>query len=252
MRVLKTKRLDEMEKMIIDRRNVSLKELSQSFGVSMNTIRSDIECILKRGRIKKVYGGVSLADADNPLLEYSLRVDKHKALKQEVCSKAKDLIKDGDIIFIDSGTTTIYLSEYLKDKKDIKVVTNNIVVIASLLPYDNVQVIGIGGKVNHKTRSFASIESMKVIDSYNIQKAFMAASAVSLKNGAMNSSFDEKNVKAMVAKKAENVYLLCDSSKFGKHALLTYCNLDDLDAIITDSKKSEHKKLFIEAGIRVI
>ncbi len=252
MRGLKSERLDEMESFIIDRKNVSIKELSRSFGVSINTVRKDIENILQRGKVKKVYGGVSVISNDDSLLEYSIREDKYKTLKRQLCTKAEKFIEDGDIIFLDSGTTTIYMTDYLKDKKNIKVVTNNIVVINRLMQFDNIQVIGIGGKVNNKTKSFASVESLKVLDSYNIRKAFMAVSALSIKNGAMNSSFDEKNIKSMVVNKAEHVYILCDSSKFGKHALLTYADLNKVDAIITDNTKCKYKGMLRAEGVTVI
>ncbi len=253
MRGLRPKRLDDMEKMVIDKKNISLKELQREFDISMNTVRSDIDEIIKRGRVKKVYGGVCAIDLSNPLLEeYSMRENRYKEIKQDICKKAKDFIDDGDVIFVDSGTTTIYLADYIREKNNITVLTNNITLINSLLPFENVQVIGLGGRVNPKTRSFASVESLKILEFYNIQKAFMAASALSLKNGAMNSSFDEKSIKAGVIKKAERVYVLCDSSKFENHALLTFCSLEDIDMIISDDEKSEHRKNFKANGINII
>ncbi len=253
MRGLRPKRLDDMEKMVIDKKNVSLKELQREFDISMNTVRSDIDEIVKRGRVKKVYGGVCAIDLSSPLLEeYSKRENRYKEIKQDICKKAKDFIDDGDVIFVDSGTTTIYLADYIREKNNITVLTNNITLINSLLPFENVQVIGLGGRVNPKTHSFASVESLKILEFYNIQKAFMAASALSLKNGAMNSSFDEKSIKTGVIEKAEKVYVLCDSSKFENHALLTFCSLEDIDVIISDDEKSEHRKNFKANGINII
>lgn len=252
MKSLRNARLDEMENMILNRGTVSLKELGEAFQISINTVRNDVDNLLQRGRLRKVYGGVaSLAD-DNTLVEYVLREDKSTALKRELCKKAAELVDEGDCIFIDSGTTTIHMVKYLKHKKNLKVVTNNIVVISMLLSYDDIQVLGIGGRVNNKTKSFASPESLAVLECYNIQKAFMAATAVNIKNGAMNSAFDERSIKQKIVKNAEQVYLLADSTKFGKNALLTYCSLEDIDAIVTDSMESDYKKLFKEKGIKLI
>ncbi len=252
MKSLRNVRLDEMEKMIIDKGSVSIKELSDYFNISINTVRNDIENIIQRGKTRKVYGGIAAVSKENALLEYSVREDTSNALKRSLCEKAVRLIDDGDTIFIDSGSTTIHMIEYLKDKQDIKVVTNNIVAISLLLSYPHIQVSGIGGKVNPKTKSFASEESIRVLEYYNIQKAFMAATAVNVKNGAMNSAFDERSVKRRVVEKAEQVYLLADSTKFGKNALLTYCDLKDLDAIVTDDSDSEYRQVFIENGIKII
>ncbi len=252
MKSLRNTRLDAMENMVIDKGSVSLKELSQAFDISINTVRNDVENILQRGRIKKVYGGLTAISHDVALIEYNAREDSCSTFKREVCKKAAELIEDGDIIFIDSGTTTIHLVEHLKNKKNVKVLTNNIAVISMLLSNDDVQVIGLGGKVINKTKSFAGVDSLEILKSYNIQKAFMAATAVNIKNGVMNSSTDERNIKSMVVEKAEEVYLLVDSSKFGKNALLTYCELSDLDAIVTDKNNPIYIELLSKEGIRII
>ena len=190
--------------------------------------------------------------SDNELLDYRIREDKRIYIKQEICKKAADLVNDGDIIFIDSGTTTIHLTDYLKEKKNVKIVTNNIVVISKLLGNDNISVIGIGGVVRNKTMSFASSESLLLLKQYNIQKAFMAATAVNIKNGVMNSSFDERAVKMLAVEKAEQVYVLADSSKFDKSALLTYCDLDQLNLIITDGENKAYIDKLRKQGVNVL
>ena len=239
-------RLDEMESMILKEGTVSLKELSNTFEISLNTVRTDIEAISRRGRVKKVYGGVRAVMSDNELLDYRIREDKRIYVKQEICKKAADLVNDGDIIFIDSGTTTIHLTDYLKEKKNVKIV------ISKLLGNDNLSVIGIGGVVRNKTMSFASSESLLLLKQYNIQKAFMAATAVNIKNGVMNSSFDERAVKMLAVEKAEQVYVLADSSKFDKSALLTYCNLEQLNMIITDGENKAYIDKLRKQGINVL
>ncbi len=252
MRDMRNIRLDEMESMVIKRGVMTLKQLSDIFDISLNTVRSDIDSIVQRGRIKKVYGGVRSVVSESGLLDYRIREDKSIHLKQEICKKAAALIDDGDIIFIDSGTTTIHMIDYLKDKKNIKVVTNSIVVVSKLLGNNNLSVICIGGVVRNKTMSVASSESLLVLKQYNIQKAFMAATAVNVKNGAMNSSFDERAVKALAVERAEKVYLLVDSSKFDKSALLTYCELEDINALITDEGNKEYIEILEKHGVKVL
>ena len=120
MKDMRNIRLDEMESMILKEGTISLKELSNTFEISLNTVRTDIEAITRRGRVKKVYGGVRAVLSDNELLDYRIREDKRIYVKQEICKKAAELVNDGDIIFIDSGTTTIHLTDYLKEKKMLK------------------------------------------------------------------------------------------------------------------------------------
>ena len=158
---------------------------------------------------------------------------------------------DGDVIFIDSGTTTVHMVDYLSNKKNVKVITNNILVINALISYDGIEIIGIGGKVRNSTLSFASEESLGILESYNIQKAFMAATAVNIKNGAMNSSFEERGIKQKVVQMSEKVYLLVDSTKLGRSAMLTYCTLKDVEAIISDGNNKEYIDMLKKAGVNV-
>lgn len=245
-------RLNEMENLIQEKGKITLKELSEIFQISLNTVRSDVGNILQRGKIRKVYGGVMALNMENTLLEYGVREDKNAILKREICKKAAEFIDEGDIIFIDSGTTTYHMVEFLKNKKDIKILTNNIMVINALLGVENVEVIGIGGRVRNKTKSFASIEGINILEAYNIKKAFMAATALSIENGVMNSSFGERSIKNYVVERAADTYLLADSTKFGKIALLTYCGLSELEALITDDISCEYANQLREKGVRII
>lgn len=249
---LRNMRLNEMENLVQERGSITLKELSDIFEISLNTVRNDVGNILQRGKICKVYGGVMSLNSENTLLEYGVREGRSSDSKRRICSKAAECIEDGDIIFIDSGTTTVHMVEFLKNKRDIKVLTNNIMIITALLGMDNIEVIGIGGKVRNKTKSFASIEGINVLEAYNIKKAFMAATALSIENGVMNSSYGERSIKSYVVESAAYTYLLADSTKFGKIALLTYCDLSDLDVLFTDDTDCEYANKLRQKGVRVL
>ena len=172
----------------------------------------------------------------------------------DITKEAEKIIAKGERVLITTLTKKMAesLTAYLKEKKTVKIVTNNIVVISKLLGNDNISAIGIGGVVRNKTMSFASSESLLLLKQYNIQKAFMAATAVNIKNGVMNSSFDERAVKMLAVEKAEQVYVLADSSKFDKSALLTYCDLDQLNLIITDGENKAYIDELRKQGVNVL
>jgi DeoR family myo-inositol catabolism operon transcriptional repressor len=112
--------------------------------------------------------------------------------------------------------------------------------------YPNINVIAIGGNLFRKTSSFAGIESAAIVKNYNISKCFMAATGVSIVSGLTNSTMPEYELKRSVIQKSNEIFLLADRSKFGISSLLTYCPLEDVDYIISDTNPSREYQEFIK------
>lgn len=236
---MRSQRIAEIEQYIYTHKTVTLDELCEVFGVSKNTIRRDIEEIVKNPDIVKTYGGVMINTQTKKLLvSFTERNISHPDIKRTIAAKAASLVEDGDSIFIDSGTTTLYMLEYLKDKK-ITLLTNNIEVMVQAIPYENINLISLSGTLNRKTLSLTGNNAARLLATYNVKKAFLAATGITLENGATNSSPEETCIKEMAVKKSMQNYLLADSSKFGVVSLLTYCDVEDLTGIITDQLPEE-------------
>lgn len=236
---MRSQRIAEIEQYIYAHKSVTLDELCEVFQVSKNTIRRDIEIVIKNPDIVKTYGGVTINTQTKKLLvSFSERNIKHQEAKRLIAAKAASLVNDGDSIFIDSGTTTLYMLEYLTDKT-ITLITNNIEVIAQAIPYENITLISLPGTLNRKTLSFTGISAARHLSAYNIKKAFLAATGVTPENGATNSSPEETSIKEMAVMKSQEKYLMVDSSKFGAVSLLTYAEIDALSGIITEKMPEE-------------
>ena len=230
---MKSFRLRRMEQYILEKENVSMEELCKEFDMSMNTVRMDVAALVKKGSVKKVYGGVC-SNRQNSLVPFEERKMKNSAIKKAVCQAAAALVEDGDIIYIDSGTTTMYMADYLHQHKNITILTNNLNVIMRAVPYENIQVICLPGILERKTNSFVSAETGKILARYNIKKAFFAATGVSENGDVTNSSSLEYEIKTEAMKNSEHKYLLMDSSKYGKSSLLTFAHISDMELVITD------------------
>ena len=228
---MKTHRIKNVEEYILKNESVSLDKLCDVFKVSKNTIRRDIKELLEKGKIKKIYGGVTINQ--KKLVPFEERNIKNHAEKKVTAEIAAAYINDGDIIFIDSGTTTMWLIDYLKNK-NITILTNNLSAIVSALPYPNLNIISLGGTLKRKTNSFVGNSTSLVLKDYNISKAFMAATGISIARGATNSSVEEYELKKLIVEKSDEIFLLVDSSKFDSISLMTYSPLENLDYIITD------------------
>ncbi|MFP7492278.1 DeoR/GlpR family DNA-binding transcription regulator [Terribacillus saccharophilus] len=248
--MLKLQRIEQIKEYVIKHQTVSLDKLVEVFDVSKNTIRRDVQELVDAGEINKVYGGVSAKQSHaslSPLESFTERKTRNLEQKRAIAELAATYVDDGDIIFIDSGTTTMEMLEFIKDK-EITVITNNFDFINSSFPYENLQVISMGGIFQRKTRSFSSFRNLELFQAFNINKAFMASTGISIDHGVTNSSPVESNIKETVAERSAEVFLLVDHQKFGKYALMTYRKLEDIDYLITDQKPPLNYLKFAETN----
>lgn len=234
---MKEKRYELIKQYIIKKNHVTLKELEDEFNVSMNTIRRDVNKILEDPKFEKVYGGVSVKK--DTLINFADRNIENKDAKKEIAKEAAKLVKPHDLIYIDSGTTTKYILDYLDADMDISIITNSLDVVLKAEKFDNIPVFLVGHIFKKSTRSFVGIETDELGTKYNINKAFMAATAVSTTNGLMNSDVMEYEIKKQAIEKASQVYLLADHNKFDKSTLLTYAPLKSIHHLITDLPLSQ-------------
>ena len=239
---MKSFRLRRMEQYVLEKENVSMEELCTEFDISMNTARLDVAQLVSKGSIKKVYGGVC-SNRQNSLVPFEERKMKNNDRKRSICREAARLVEDGDIIYIDSGTTAMYLVDFLENRKNITILTHNLNAIMRALPFPDMQIICLPGTLERKTNSFVSADTGRVLEKYNIQKAFIAAAGITMTGDVTNSSPLEFEVKRAALENSNHVYLLVDSSKFGRSSLLTYAHISDMEKVIVDE---EVDKAFVE------
>ncbi len=230
---MRSKRISDIEDYIYENKTVTLDQLCRVFDVSKNTIRRDLKEIIADGNFKKIYGGITVKD-NKDLPPFSERNISNLEVKKRIAAKAAELVEDSDVIFIDSGTTTIHMIDHIKDRKNLTIITNNLEVMIRVIPYENIKLISLSGELDRNTLSFTGDTASAVLKSYNISKAFMASAGVSIDGGVTNSSTKEYDIKCTAVKRSNWVYLLTSADKFNVVAIMTYCTLDKLTGIITD------------------
>ena len=235
---MRSKRISDIEDYIYENKTVTLDQLCRVFDVSKNTIRRDLKEIISGGNFKKIYGGVTVKD-NKDMLPFSERNIANLDVKKKIAAKAAELVEDSDVVFIDSGTTTIHMIDYIKEKKNLTVITNNLEVMIRVIPYENIKLISLSGELDRNTLSFTGDTASSVLKSYNISKSFMASAGVSIDGGVTNSSTKEYDIKSTAVKRSNRVYLLTSADKFNTVAIMTYCTMDKLTGIITDGEPPE-------------
>ena len=230
---LRIERIDHIERYIATHKSVSIDELCSEFQVSKNTIRRDLKEILSRGEFKKTYGSVCVARSRLPL-PFAERFNTNSVVKCRIAQRAAQEVKNGDIIYIDSGTTTCHIVDALADKSDVTILTHSLEVINRTVSHLGLTVIALPGMLNKKTLSFVCRKPGEFLRDCNIGKAFMSSDGITVANGATQSTSSEYEVKRAVINRSDEVFLLAEHEKFGQVSLYTYCGLDKIDLIITD------------------
>jgi DeoR family myo-inositol catabolism operon transcriptional repressor len=244
---VKEDRINELQNYILEKERASIEELCSVFNVSKNTMRRDINQLESQGKIKKVYGGIILTDKKTTE-PFESREVKNKDAKLIIAKLASTLIEDGDIIYIDSGTTTMHMIPYLSDVKNLTIVTNNLHVILKSLPYQNLNVISTGGTLFRRTNSFVDSGAVSSLKKYNISKAFLATTGISIAKGITNSSSLEYDIKKYIVEHCDKKILLADDTKLGKVSLITYYDLKDIQVFVTNQKPDDEYTDFFRSN----
>ncbi len=242
---MKSIRIKQMEQYILERDLVSMEELRGKFGISMNTVRLDVAQLVNKGVIRKVYGGVCSNQKGN-LIPFEERQARNIQGKIAVGKAAAGLVEEGDIIYIDSGTTTMYLVDYLLSCNSVTVITNNLNVINRAVAIPNINVISLPGTLERKTNSFASADTVRALEKYNIRKSFMASSGITQGGMITNSSPLEYEIKKAAIAVSAKSYLMIDSSKYGKSGMLTYADTAEMDKVIVDENVNPNLLALLE------
>ena len=136
--------------------------------------------------------------------------------------------------------------------KNVTILTNNLNAIINAVPFPQLNIISMGGTLSRKTNSFHGLTYMTTMQDYNINKAFMAATGISLASGLTNSLPLEYEIKKFAVEKSRTVFVLADSSKLNVSSLLTYCRLKDIDYLVTEQQPpNDYMEYFNQNGIKI-
>jgi len=231
---------------------VNLQELVKLFQTSEMTVRRDLTELERQGFLIRKYGGAVKTEAVDTLFSFNRRVERNSDQKEAICRTASQFIEDGDIIFIDCGTTLFRLAHFIKNRR-IRVITNSLPVISELLNDPQIRLSFVGGDIDSDRQASYGRIAEKIISEFRADKAFIGMDGVSLSNGL--SSFDEKEglVTKTMAEHAGKVYLLCDSSKIEKDSYFRFAPVSLIDTLVTDSEvNSQLIGLYKEKGVEII
>ena len=252
---MKRDRILEIAELLDKRGKLTLEQLEDFFpNVSQMTLRRDLFQLEEEGKVIRVRGGaMSVREVEKTSgSPYTKKTTIHTDEKIVIAQKAAELIDEGSSIFIDGGTTALYLVKEMPDK-EYNVFTNGLAVATELAKKKNVVVNLLGGQLIKENLSTASSFSSLYFTDTNFELAIISASAFTPENGFSCSSQVEAELLRVICRKAKSRYMMLDSSKIGKIKPYTFARPEDINVLITDDEfPAELKKQFNEKDIVVI
>ena len=243
---MKYNRQKEMLSYIENHKSVRNEELLDKFNISIQTLRRDITKLEELGYIDKVYGGVIYNDKQEAMSKVDSLAKRDSSFSQEkehIGKIAASLVDNGDVIFIDSGTTAYRMLHYLKESKNVTVITHCLDVLNLLREMPNITGICLGGVLQHDSGTFALDSTFYP---YNYNKAFISAVGVSINRSLTNTNLYEGAMKSQVINQANSVYVLVDHSKFDIVAYNHFADFSSINGIVTDKKPNDNFMRFFE------
>ena len=233
---------------------VSTSALMELFDVSIETVRRDLLKLEREHKLQRVHGGAVMLGEVLPYLSLESRIEEHRDQKTELSRTAMDFISEGEIIGVDAGSTAIEFAEQLAQHFDsLTVVTSCMDVFNRLCRHRNFSVILCAGHYSKPLNGFYGPLVVDSIKKLHMQKFFMFPAAVSLKYGICDHEPHWTATTMQYIASSEEIFILADSSKFEKAALLKVSEMNPQYTYIADSTLSpELRKLYQENQIRII
>lgn len=215
---------------------VSVEDLAAHLQVSANTIRNDLNALEAENLLRRIRGGAIISDSNGTSTHqlFAARASVNQTAKEQMARWAASLIKDGEAIVLDASSTVYHLATFLKDHRDLTVVTNGLEVALLLARNPTNKVILAANVV--RPNGFTLIGSLHpdLLNHFYASKCFITCSGLSIEQGLTEADLDEAPLKSQMIKLARQVIALVDHNKWDRIDTYRFAQLDQIDHLVTD------------------
>lgn len=229
-------------KILEEKRSVTVTELTKLLGISESTARRDITALDKAGKLIKVFGGAVLADniylSAEPTVAQKSEINREE--KRRIAKYAVSLIQPQDFVYLDAGTTTGYMLDFIEETSATFV--TNAVAHAQRLAANGIRVMLIGGTLKNSTEAIVGTMAAQMLKDYHFTIGFFGTNGVSKTAGFTTPDTSEALVKRMALGQCQKAYILCDHSKFNTISSVSFADFS-AGTILTDESPEEFHQI---------
>jgi len=232
---------------------VRVTQLTAMFGVSEVTIRNDLDKLEEKRLLIKTRGG----GIQTPRVGFNYEFNKELTLflkeKQAIGKKAAELVKEKDIIILDSGTTTLEVARNLTHVKDLTIITNGVLIAHELAHYPNLKIVMLGGSLRQSSLSLVGPIAEENLKTLFCDKVFLGVNGIDSKYGMFTTHIEDASLNRLMITMSKEVIVVTDSSKFLKRSFSILGPISSIDTLVTDANipKDEMQHLN-NAGVNTI
>jgi DeoR/GlpR family transcriptional regulator of sugar metabolism len=230
---------------------LQVPELARCLGVSQGTVRNDLNALAQEKRLIRVRGGgVVLADSSSLTRNsaFAARLNTHLGAKQNIGRQAAQLIQDGDALLLDASSTVYHMAQFLRDRRELRIITNGLEVARLLAQNPTHTVNVVGGIFRPGPESLVGPWSERFLNDIRIKTAFVSCSGFTPEGGMTEVDVYEAHFRVKAVEGAQRVVALIDSSKFGKIDLTASLRSEQISTLFTDDGLAPGQIAQLEAG----
>jgi DeoR/GlpR family transcriptional regulator of sugar metabolism len=248
--MLAARRHDRILELLRSDGPAEVNALSRELGVSGATVRRDLTHLEREGLLQRVHGGAApLGTAEPP---FDVVAEDHQPGKARVGAAGAELVRDGDVVLVDIGTTTSHLARALRGR-EVTVITSSLAVLDELGHDDTVELMLLGGVVRRNYRSLVGFLTEQAIRQVHADLLFLGTSGVRRDGSVLDTTAVEVPVKRAMIEAADRTVLLADASKFPGKGIARVCSGTDLAAVVTEPAADPTTLgLLEESGVEVL
>lgn len=245
-------RQEQILEYINQTQKANTNELADKFNVSKATIRRDIDELATRGQLIKTHGGaIAVTKSLHAEIPYAYKAERNQSAKKNIGITAANYIEDGDIIILDSGSTTLEIAKNIT-QKNVTVVTDDIKIAMELAGKTNITVIVCGGTLSDPVYTLTGNSAVEFISRLHVNKTFLGCDAADLEFGISDRTYAEVDIKTAMIQAADEVIMVTDNSKLDKKMFCYLCDISTLDKLIINTIDERNRKGFTEKGVEII
>jgi DeoR/GlpR family transcriptional regulator of sugar metabolism len=231
-----TDRIEQIKKYIEQNEQVEVAEISKLFQISVATARRDLDQLAEIGDIERIHGGARLARKPPPEPPVRLRRSEQAEEKLCIARATAALINDGETVLLAGGTTVYEVANQLKDRKNITVITNSLLVIEALSNNRDIHLVTLGGFFRHSEMLSYGHITEETLGQLYVDKVIFGVRAISLERGLTIDFLPELSTDRLILRKGKEVIVVADYSKFNLESTSLVGPLSSIHKIVTDEK----------------
>lgn len=232
--LLKIQRQKNLLELLSSHDVMTISDLSKKLNSSMMTIRRDLEYLEQKGIVRRMHGGALLLRQETAQPSFRERIEEFDDEKHRIGKAAAGMIREGNIVFFDAGTTPLAVVEHIPPDLEFTAVTTGLMTAVALCNKPRANVINVGGNIHATSYSATNYLAIEFIKRFHADIAFISTKAISIPEGTFEAQLPLIEVKKAIVSVSNQVVLLADHSKFESKSLCLSVPLQDIHTFITD------------------